>query len=57
MEKNDINLSVDINQSRVTHTISLDSTGWLAISFTAGCFGFGWVPFVVVVILTILLKD
>lgn len=38
--------------------INLGKSFWLGISFTAGCFGFGWIPFVITFIcLLITYKD
>jgi hypothetical protein len=33
--------------------IELGKSWWVGISFTAGCFGFGWIPFAVIIIIFI----
>lgn len=37
--------------------INLGGGFWLGISFTAGCFGFGWLPFLVVVCIFLIIGE
>jgi hypothetical protein len=46
----------NMNKSECKVTLDLGSSFWIGISFAAGCFGFGWLPFWIAFVLMLLLK-
>ena len=49
-----VNKAMKNERIKISHNIG--TSGWAAISFTAGCFGFGWGPFIIIMGL-FLLRD